>query len=107
MNTLQMIMIAVFKNRPIMLSKWNAKNFRTIEDGIVFNVDAAQYSGAVEVVYEEETDTFSVMLADKGQSIDGVCVDVLVMVVDKMIECSIADAEYRQKMMQYLNECSK
>ncbi len=107
MSTLQMMMIALFKNRPIMLAKWNAKNFHCVEDGIVFNVDAAQYSGAVEVIYEEETDTFSVTLSDKGQSIDGVYIDVLVMVVDKMIEYSIADAEYRQKMMQYLNECSK
>lgn len=96
-------MIALFKNRPIMLSKWNAKAFRPIEDGIVFNVDATQYSGAVEVIYNDADDTFSITLPDINKSIDGVFLDIVITVVDKMVEYNFDDAKSMLVRLQQIN----
>lgn len=82
--------LAILRSQLMIVFSWGFHNARAIENGLAFYVQGFRHIGRVEVVYDEGQDLFSVRILNPDGSIkeqqEGIYVDGLVEVIDRMVE---------------------
>ena len=101
--------INVLRKETIIVFSWGFHNLQKIEDGVMFNVQGFVFTGAVMVLYDKTSDTFTVRL----YKVDGTChhetinvhSDKLVDTIDELVEKNCSDEEYKNKVYgRYSNQ---
>ena len=82
--------LAILRTQLIIVFSWGFHSARAIENGLAFYVQGFLHTGRVEVVYDERQDLFCVRTLNPDGSIkeqqEGVYVDGLVELIDRMVE---------------------
>ena len=84
------LILDVLKSNLMVVMSWGFHNALAIENGIRFSVQGFLHQGAVEVVYDESWDLFSVSTLNEDGSVkermDGIYTDGLIDCIDRMVE---------------------
>ena len=82
--------LAILRTQLMIVFSWGFHNARAIENGLAFYVQGFRHTGRVEVLYNKEWDLFVVRTLNPDGSVkeqqEGVYVDGLVEVIDRMVE---------------------
>lgn len=82
--------LAILRSQLMVVFSWGFHNARAIENGLAFQVQGFKHTGRVEVTYDEEWDLFTVRTINQDGTIkeqqEGIYVDGLVEVIDRMVE---------------------
>lgn len=82
--------IEILKHYVFIVMSWGFHNPQAIENGLRFQVQGFLHTGAVEVVYDEGYDLFTVRILNTDGSVktmqDGIYLDGLVDAIDKLVE---------------------
>lgn len=82
--------LSILRTQLMIVFSWGFHNARAIENGLAFYVQGFRHIGRVEVVYDEGWDLFTVRTINQDGSTkeqqEGVYVDGLVEVIDRMVE---------------------
>lgn len=82
--------IEIFKHYIFTVMSWGFHNPKAIENGLRFQVQGYLHKGAVEVLYDEGYDLFTVRILNADGSTktvqDGIYLDGLVDTIDKLVE---------------------
>ena len=82
--------LAILRSQVMIVFSWGFHAAMAIENGLAFRVQGYKHTGRVEVVYDEGWDLFIVRTINRDGSIkeqqEGVYVDGLVEVIDRMVE---------------------
>ena len=82
--------LSILRAQLMIVFSWGFHSARAIENGLAFYVQGYKHTGRVEVVYDEGWDLFNVRTINSDGTIkeqqDGIYVDGLVEVIDRMVE---------------------
>lgn len=82
--------IEIFKHYIFTVMSWGFNNPKAIENGLRFYVQGFIHKGAVEVLYDEGYDLFTVRILNPDGSVktvqDGIYLDGLVDCIDRLVE---------------------
>lgn len=82
--------IEILKHYTFTVMSWGFHNPQAIENGLRFQVQGFLHTGAVEVVYDEGYDLFTIRILNADGSVktvqDGIYLDGLVDTIDKLVE---------------------
>ncbi len=82
--------LAILRSQVMIVFSWGFHAAMAIENGLAFRVQGYKHQGRVEVVYDEGWDLFIVRTINRDGTIkeqqEGVYVDGLVEVIDRMVE---------------------
>lgn len=81
--------LKVLRTELIVVFSWGFHNPVAVQDGLRFLVNGYLHQGWVEVLYDEGMDLFKVRTLENGavkEETDGVYVESLVYVIDRMVE---------------------
>ncbi len=82
--------LAILRTQLIIVFSWGFHSARAIENGLAFYVQGFLHTGRVEVLYNEGWDLFVVKTLNPDGTVkeqqEGVYVDGLVEVIDRMVE---------------------
>ena len=96
--------INVLKSAPVIVMSWGFHAAKVIENGLSFKVQGFKHRGIVEVVYVEGLDLFTIKtISPRGvvkETEEGVYLDSLVSIVDRMVETGSDSPEQYQKNVE-------
>lgn len=99
--------LSILKAQIVVVLSWGLHNAVAIENGLQFNVQGFIFSGRVQVVYDEGSDTFVVKLLKTNGGImeehTDVYIDDLVEVIDRAVEKQGSDEDYFAKVEAMYN----
>ena len=82
--------LAILRSQPMVALSWGFHNAVALENGLQFSVQGFKHKGKVQVLYDAGWDLFNVVLQDRTgketQREEGVYLDCLVDVIDRMVE---------------------
>ena len=82
--------LSILRTSPMVVLSWGFNSARAIENGLAFYVQGYKHTGRVEIMYDEGWDLFNVRAINQDGTIkeqqEGVYVDGLVEVIDRMVE---------------------
>lgn len=94
--------LSILRTQVVILFTWGFHNATAIENGLQFNVLGFLFSGIVQVIYDDGSDTFIVRLNNADGSLHSertdVYLDELVNVIDGLVEKDCSQEEYEAKV---------
>ncbi|WP_300860330.1 hypothetical protein [uncultured Duncaniella sp.] len=80
--------LQILRSQLMIMWSWGFNSPTRLSDdrGLAFKVQGFKYKGWVEVIYEEGTDTFTVILKKTAKKVEDVYFDELVHVIDSLVE---------------------
>lgn len=98
--------MTILRSSPVIVFSWGFNHPQEKVNGLRFGVNGMIYQGEVEVIYNEDRDSFSVRLVEEEtikEQVDDVYLGELVPTIDRLVESGNDDELYKKQVNEWLN----